>query len=224
MAEHISIDEMMAFIFAEKLDDAVLAASARIDAHMAQCDQCWETYSQLMAAKEAFDQVGGYMPKSERIAQKILMGLIELQSRQEAAAARISDYASVLSSLKAAVKLKVDGLCSLIGGQLAGGNEYYNPMLAVATKSTGFNSEEPNVVQSTLVDKNKNRVTIGLDGTLSAFFNQEECPEGTLVLLIPTEGDTEPGLQFAERYDAHTVAVRFDDVEPGEYVIVFHNK
>lgn len=217
MTEHISIDEMMAFIFAEKLDDDVLAASARIDAHMAQCDQCWETYSQLLAAKEAFDEVDSYMPRSERIAQKILLGLIKLQNRGEVAAVRISDC---LSTLKAMVKLKVDNTCSLIGERLAGGQEYYNPALAIAAKSTGSDDEGPKVMQSTLVDENRNRVTIGPDGTLAAFFNQTECPEGTLVLLVSTEEHTDPSFQFAQRYDAHTMVARFEDVEPGEYIIV----
>lgn len=221
MTEHISIDDMMDFIFAGKLDDTVLAASAKINAHLAQCDTCWETYNKLLTAKETLDSAFNYTSRNERAKQNLLEGLLEFQSSEEGISVRIADCISALGKLKAAVKLKVESVYSLIGEQLTGGAQYYHPAFAVAAKSAGQSKQDDKTIQSTIVDGNRNRISIGLDRTLAAFFNKDECPVNTLVVLIPTTLNSKPYFKYSASYDAHTVVARFSDVEPGEYIIAF---
>lgn len=223
MTEHISIDEMMEFLFEKKLDDSFLALSAKINAHLAKCDTCWEIYSKLVMAKELFNRIEEYTPRSERIAQNLLEGIIVFKRKQDMAV-RISDCIDTIAKLKIAVKLKVSEMYDLVSEQLAGGNQYYNPTLAVAPKSAGLESQTdtgPKAIKSTIVDENQNRISIGLDRRLSAFFNEDVCPDNTLVALIPAESNMTPYFRYATTYEEGTVVVRFDDIEPGEYMIAF---
>lgn len=222
---HISIDEMIDFIFTDSLDDSAIKMAAKINAHMAHCDTCWETYQKLLAASKAFDKIEYQVEKKQKVIQRLLEGFLEFRNAQGEGNNSVAACIAYLSKLKAVLRLRVENMYHLLCEQVSGEKTYYHPAFAVEAKSAGLDESadgrSTGVIQSTLVDGNKSRISVGFDRTLAAFFNKRECPANTLVILIPVRTDVGPYFEYTVGYDDSTVVARFEDIAPGEYIIAF---
>lgn len=218
MSNHLTVDEMMEFICADKVDTAFFTLAAKVNAHLVSCDSCRKVYDALMAVDEAMDAVKAYTPKPKKTALQVLKGIILARGEGTLSPSFINNCVDSLAKAKTALMFNVENMCRLVSEQLGNGAVFYHPVLAATTKSYG--GEGNDAIDSVLTDGENNQVSIGLDGTLTVVLNEDDYAEGTLVMLLPADSEEEPYSAVAEEYGKDTVSVRFENVSPGKYSIV----
>ena len=103
------------------------------------------------------------------------------------------------------------------------GTEFTHPRLKTVMKSSAEGDQEEEVetvLRSSVIDGQRNRVSIGLDGTLSLYFDAEEHAAGQRVLVLPEDEEAVPQMLELTRYDDRISYVRFEGIQPGEYTVV----
>lgn len=65
MEKHISLEEMVAFITAEKVDDRFRELSRRINPHINKCEKCREKYEQLLEVSDMLKEIAESPEKRE---------------------------------------------------------------------------------------------------------------------------------------------------------------
>ena len=55
--KHFTIEEMTKLIYADTLDDELVALAAAVNRHILECDRCRDCYQELLSVKEAVENV-----------------------------------------------------------------------------------------------------------------------------------------------------------------------
>lgn len=188
---HVTVDEMLAFFCAKRIDADYMRLASKIHSHILACAECKKDYDTLLMADEALDKIIASAPHSQKADLREMVFLI---------------------------RLKIRDFCEL-GWQAVNGRQYYHPAFAATSKSSRKGIVDQGVIRSTLVNEENDRISISPDHTLSLLLNKNECQKDTLVMLIPYQNSMQPYFQYTQNYDDETVIVRFENIEPGEYMV-----
>jgi len=56
--QHLKTEDMIKLIYAQKLDDELLALAARVNQHLYQCEECLERYNTILSIKDISEDAG----------------------------------------------------------------------------------------------------------------------------------------------------------------------
>ena len=221
--EHITFNEMVDFYFADTLDDSFIEQAAKINAHLVECAGCMQDYEALQAIEESFNRCTDRA--GDRAKAELLEGIYCAESEHNPDCVSVSNCVAYLKRLKFKILVTIDDIDTLVCQKLDEvGDLFRYPQFATAAKSISESDGKQNPVQageikSMMLDSRKNRVSIGMDRTLSLYFKKDECPADTLVILIPDASGSQPHFAYTRLYDEANVVVRFEDVHPGSYKV-----
>ena len=223
--EHLSIEDMISFISMTKVDEDFFEMAARVNSHIYKCRECRENYETLLAASEAIENAVLFVPKSQMAYFNLIKGLYLFENKREKTKKKLSECIDAIKDLTYLVQVNVASLGEIACNSLSGESQFYHPAFAVGGKSFSNSPEDvqTGIIKSTVIDEDNNKVTIGQDGTLSLFFNKDECYPGTIVILIPEDASQEPLFEYSVE-DSHSedmAVVKFEDVTPGNYTVAF---
>lgn len=214
MGEHISFEEMSDFVFGKNRPADYMNTVAKYNHHIFKCDECAKMYDVMMSLKEEIDKANAYETPLEKVRTKVFRFLCRNSGKKTAG--ELVDESKGFGLL---LSFNVKSLRELIQNAAEG---FSHPKIAVASRYSASGdtvSESESTILSCL-DDGKNRVSIGMDGTLSLYFDATEYEEGKRVILIPDDEETEPVMQILGSYDDGVSYALFEGVEPGEYAIV----
>lgn len=221
--EHVSIDDMMDFFSINKVSPETIRFMARINSHIMKCEECRKQYDALRDANETLDKIVSYIPESQKIKLNMIKGVYYFENERADRKKGFQECVNFIKDITFSIKLKVMSFSELGWESITGGYSFFHPAFAASSKSVSeINGNiAEGTIKSTLVDDDSNRISIGIDRTLSLFLNKNECLTNSIVILIPTEASMQPYFEYAQTYDDKTVVVRFDDIEPGDYIVAF---
>lgn len=224
MNDHITFDEMSEFVLAKEFNDDFLKMSARINSHIQSCEQCSQLYRSLLSFNDAMEYE--FVPAEELSGDKgiIARTLRKLDITSKEMQEAVSNWMKNLDHLVARTNLTIKNFGELIINSADFGFEY--PAFAAYAKAYSDDEDEKaqsGVVKSTVIDGDSNRISIGLDGTLSIYFNRDNCDVHAWVLLAPTDEDHIPYFKPLEPYDSRLYVAKFYDITPGDYLVILQN-
>lgn len=211
-SEHLSFEEIADYVFADTRPPDFIMTAARINQHLRKCEECGAMYRALL---ELYDRANSYA----------VAGV-----EQEKLLTRIWKALSAFEPGKPMEQLARDCLCFRewcsfyinAGRELIGASGFSHPKLVSVMKSAdGENDpkEVESVIRTSIMDQDKNRVSIGLDDTLSLYFDALAHSAGQKVLLLPDEPESIPQMAELAEYDGTLTYVRFEDAAPGRYTV-----
>jgi|GEM_PF-7063043 len=212
---HISYEEMADYVFSDGRRSDFIKTAARINRHVASCPVCGELYRTLMALRDRAEEYAAVETVEEKLLTRLFRALL-ITEPGEAAEALLEDC----RRFKLWLSFRVKNLQELAGDAASGFT--YPRLVTVMRSDTGPDGVEKteSVIRSSLFDRQKNRVSIGLDGTLSLYFDSAEYAAGSRVLILPDDSDADPRMIELVRYDDSICYVRFEDIRPGKYTVM----
>ena len=217
--EHISFEILSEYVFYDDKDLLELFDYAKINQHLMQCESCMKKYNALVSLREAAYQYSELKPAEFRI----MIRLFEfLYSKSQSK--RIQDIVKECLSFKKWLTFSIKSIKELVQIQSPG---FSYPRLATSMKSSPSDrsgSTSSNEIRSTLCDGNMNRVSVGLDGTLSIQLNALEYPVGKKVIIVSDDAEQAPQMMELTRYNDLLNNVRFEGLKPGDEYSVFYEE
>lgn len=214
MNEHFSFDDIMNYVFSEDTSSDFINKAAKINNHIMVCDECNMMYNALMSLNESVLHYNSIESEEQRIFIKVFGALFMMNKDKT-----ITKLVEESKGFKVWISFDIVNQQE-ISSRLS--NTFMHPHLVSAMKS----STDDEVIitdtenRSSLYDKKKNRVSIGLDGTLSLYFDSSEHKAGQRVILIPDDEELEAKIIEMKRYDSSIFSVRFEGIAPGKYTVV----
>lgn len=212
---HIHIDflDLAEYVFSNGRGSSFLKKAATINYKVMECPECYQTYLALTRLRDHAEQYVSLETSSEKLLIKLLRFFLT-----ESASSTVEQLVNECSRFKAWISFNIKSMKELVQTSNQG---FSNPRLVtVMNSSTGKGEEVKSVIRSSLVDKNKNRVTIGLDGTLSLYFDSNVYSEGKRVVVVPDDDEAEPVMIELQQYDDSISYVRFEGIKPGKYTVM----
>ena len=213
--EHISFDEMSEYIFSQKAPAEFMSVAARINKHIMDCPVCRKNYDALMQLKDETEKLASYESLDEKIATRIFAFLLSLEQSKP-----VRTIVDECLGFEKWLSFTIKNMREIMETQSAG---FSHPKLVTVMKSatSGEDAEETETeIKSSLFDRKRNRVSIGLDGTLSLYFDESDHSAGKRVIILPDDAEVSPQMFELTRYDDSISCVRFEGVVPGQYTIV----
>jgi hypothetical protein len=212
---HISFDDMVEYVFSNKLTVDFVRKGAKINNHVMNCPECYRMYLSLMDYHEKVEQFLNCETGEESIIMRILSFLFS-----EDAGRPIESILEECRRFRKWIAFSVKNFRELVQGELPG---FSHPRLATVMKSASGKSNTEEVeseILSSLFDKAKNRVSIGLDGTLSLYFDAKNHSVGQRVIIMPDDPNKSPQMLELTMYDDSITHVRFEGINPGQYTVL----
>ena len=224
MSNHISFDEMAEFLFAKEFNEDFMRMSSRINSHIQLCEECSQLYRSMLSFNDALDYETVALEELSEEKGIIARALRKLEITSKEMQEAVGDWMKNLDHLVSRTNLTIKNFGEIIINSADFGFEY--PAFAAYAKA--YSEEEDTttqsgVVRSTVIDGDSNRISIGLDGTLSIYFNRDNCDVHAWVLLAPTDDEHIPYFKPLEPYDNRLYVARFYDVTPGDYLVILQN-
>ena len=217
MSEHLSLDELVKFIGAKKVDSEFFSLAARVNSHIRKCDACRQEYNTLLAIDHSISRLS--VQKDTYAA-----GDNQIASMLTQAKGYLQKAGLTITSLKkgwGTLKLRVESLRALECEMAESVFELYHPPYLAAAKSVSKTGSDrpvqPAMIKSTLTDGQGSRISVGEDGTLSFFLANDGDMQNSLVALFPESPDGTAQFGKLGICDKKTLSVHFDDILPGEY-------
>ena len=213
--EHISFDEMSEYVFSKKAPPEFMSVAARINKHIMDCPACRKNYNALMSLKDETEKMVTHESLDEKITTRIFAFLLSLEQSKP-----VRMIADECLGFEKWLSFSVKNMREIMEMQSAG---FSHPKLATVMKSAarGQDLEETETeIKSSLSDRKRNRVSIGLDGTLSLYFDAADHSAGKRVIILPEDSEASPQMFELTRYDDSISYVRFEGIVPGQYTIV----
>lgn len=185
-SDHISFEEMSEYIFTDKRPDNFVAIAAHVNSHVMLCPDCKAVYNALMSLKDEIDKIEPHESLSEKMKTRILGFLYGIDCSRP-----IASLIDECLGFKMWLSFTVKSMKELTQSTWIG---FSHPKLATVMKSsTDIHDVEvtESEIKSSLYDHKKNRVSIGLDGTLSLYFDSAEHSVGKRI-IIPDDTDVNP--------------------------------
>lgn len=209
---HIPFEELSAYVFSPGRPENMIAVAAKVNNHVMTCDKCKDDYLALMALKDETDRAVFRETLDESIKTRVFACLYSLERSKP-----VQAIAQECLGFEKWLSFSIKNLKELAQTE---STFFSYPKLLTAVKTHGGDYVEEKTVKSSLCDADKNRVSIGLDGTLSLYFNSDEHPVGKRVIILPDDTEEAPQMFELTRYDSSISCVRFEGVAPGQYTIV----
>ncbi len=212
---HISFEEMANYLFSDGRDKDFLATAARINKHVMECEDCRKLYSTVIALRDEADAFARHENLAERTILRIISYFYSMSIQKP-----IKTLLDECKRFKLLLSFNIKNLRELAETTASGFS--YPKLVTVMKSSTDENKveESESVIYSSLIDQNKNRVSIGLDGTLTMYFDNKEHSVGKRVMVIPDDETMQLQMIELRPYDRSLSYVRFEGVTPGSYTIV----
>lgn len=220
MDEHISDDDLFDYFEKDCFDDDFKKMTARINLHIRSCSLCRGKYDAIKEASESLDKISSYLPRKNRFQVNLIRWIYLYENQKDKEGKKLVECVERVKELTFSVLLKIKNFNELGWVSLSGQNEFYHPAFAAVGKSTEGRPSN-GVIKSIIVDGNNGRITIGIDRTLSLYFDKNDCTPGNMVILIPADAEAEPYFKFVDKYGDDMVVARFDDINPGDYIVAF---
>lgn len=89
--KHLSIEDIIEFVSAERLDDTFLELAEKVNGHIRECEECLELVSAIQAIYDEFtmllgtDDFKGYVLKKESVSETAEMYLHDEDKKRSAA-------------------------------------------------------------------------------------------------------------------------------------------
>lgn len=217
MNEHITFEEMVDYVFVEDRPNDFFETAAKMNYHIMNCEECGKMYNALMDLNESVLQYNSVETEEQRIFIKVFGALYMLNSDKT-----VSALVEESKNFKVWISFDIINQQEIMS---CNNNSFIHPHMVSAMKSsTDDEAEISNTeIQSSIFDKNNNRVSIGLDGTLSLYFDSSQHKAGQRVILLPDDEELETKIIEMKRYDSSICSVRFEGITPGKYTVVVEN-
>ena len=202
--EHIGIEQMMDVIMATHVDSEYMRKIAAINAHIMKCDECKQVYQNLLNADDTLETE---------------LALARGQENQVVESSKDNSA----SGLTERLRLSIISFAELIVESLDSLCEFYHPAIAGMAKSYSDNDclARDDRIRSSVVDDDKNRISISRDRTLSVYYGKQYYHVGDTIEIASVHDQTMKFESVFEDYDSQTVVARFNDMEIGEYIVSF---
>lgn len=213
--ENISFEELSDYVFSSNRPDNYLTYAAKMNKHIMTCPSCKRNYEALMCLRDETEKLENYEPLDEAIRTRVFALLYSVENSKPVRA-----IVKECMNFEKWISFNIRSLEEIVQEQSMG---FTHPRLATVMKSSvpGQDVEETEgEIKSSLCDRNRNRVSIGLDGTLSLYFDAREHSVGKKVIILPDNTDEMPQMIELTRYDDSISYVRFEGVTPGPYTVV----
>lgn len=224
MEDHITFEEISEFFFPSEVNESYLKTVARVNSHAMQCPLCKKRYAALLKYADTVDLKRSAMEQNEKNNLFVLRALCSLKATSQEMENAIASCIEHIQSLSTYVLVKIKDFSEIVVDSMSSGINYRYPAFSTVPKSAGSSGQTTGIIKSSVVSDADNRISIGLDGTLSLYFNRETCDEKSWVLLAPTGEHQIPYYKRLERYDDHQYVARFFDITPGEYLVILQNQ
>ena len=215
---HIDFEELAALVFSDGKSDSFLRKAAIINKHVMECPQCFEMYQGLMLLRDRADQYAAIGSSAEKNLVRVFQFFFSKATGQT-----LEQILNECSRFKTWLSFSIKTSRDLLQASTPG---FSNPRLVTLMKSLdgGKGVEETETtIRSSLFDKDKNRVCIGMDGTLSLYFDSSVYGAGKRVLVLPDDMDADPMMIELVRYDDAINYVRFEGIKPGKYTVMIES-
>ena len=213
--EHISFDEMSEYVFSKKAPAEFMSVAARINKHIMDCPECRKNYNALISLKDETEKIVAHESLDEKITTRIFAFLLSLEHSKP-----LRMIADECLGFEKWLSFSVKNMREIIEIQSA---VFFHPKLATVMKSAALGQdlgETETEIKSSLFDRKRNRVSIGLDGTLSLYLDAADHSAGKRVIILPDDYEASPQMFELTRYDDSISYVRFEGIVPGQYTIV----
>lgn len=215
MDKHIEFNDMMEYVFAEEFSPEFLSVAAAFNKHIMECDACREMYHQLFNLREAMEAYSLFLAKPAKTQFRVFSALSNVKKNES-----VEKILELSGRFRDWISFSINSLRDISWGNASG---FQHPRLVTEMKSVtgdGAVEKSESVIRSSLLDEQKNRVSVGLDRTLTVYLQANSCKEGQQILLLPEDDSSSPELQSLEKYDGSCLYARFLDVDPGQYSIL----
>jgi len=224
--EHLTMDEMMSFLCAQKLDNAFFIQATRINSHIFKCEKCRKKYEVLMAFSEALEKAANYVPEEKLLKLKIADKLFEFENKLNPGEVVLSECVSRLEGLADSLKLKLDEFGELLCERLTYGSAFRHPAYAASLKSNSLSGDcsSTEEIMTMVVDDEGSSISVGLDHSISFALHKSECGPGRIAVLLPVSPEMEPAFALCtddELGEEGLVKFVFEDVPEGDYTLSF---
>ncbi len=212
---HIDFSDMAEYVFSNGKSESFLKKAAVINKHIMECPECYKTYSALLLLQEKAEKYASLETNGEKLFSRLLRFFFSEKNNQP-----IEQLVNDCMRFKVWLSFNIQNMKDLIQTSAQG---FSNPHLVTVMKSaTGKDGVEEvkSVIRSSLIDKDKNRVSIGMDGTLTLYFDSNVYAEGKRILILPDDEDDDPVMIELMRYDDSISYVRFEGIKPGKYTVM----
>ena len=210
---HVSFEEMSDYVFSNIDKDDFISIASKINKHVMECASCKECYERLMQLKDAIVKIQSHETVDERLKTRLFALLYTMEKPTKNLINECFGFQKWLT-------FSIKNYREISQSQ---SKDFSHPVLATVMNSVtpGQESEVTETeIMSSLCDRNRNRVSIGLDGTLSLYFDATDHSAGKRVVILPDDTEKESQMLELTRYDESISYVRFEGISPGQYTVV----
>ena len=212
---HIPFDDMAQYVFSDGRAETFMKDMARINNHIMECQECYNMYQSLMTLYDKASEFACMQTAEEKEFGRVLSFLFAKEADKP-----IENVIEECRRFKKWLSFSIKNMKELIKSETP---DFSHPRLVTIMKSSSDETgveETQSEIRSSLFDKDKNRVSIGLDGTLSLYFDAKDHSIGKRVIILPDDEDVNPQMLELTMYDDSISYVRFEGVLPGKYTIL----
>lgn len=256
MSEHISLERLFAFAFAgmngEAFDQSAFNKEADvINAHLLECDECYEVYSILNRLSDSIEELNSLESKAvieaefekmvaernkvfdaeckkARIKDKILLSIEKITDVPDYIRDEIELFKGFIKEKADGITVKIDDFTKIMCNGIGSGMQfnYYRPAHALVAKSVDGEVIDKEFVTNVMVD-GKNMVSVD-EGTNSIkLLLDANRIQGRIICLVP-ENAEEAITKILDDdcfdEDNETIEVVFENVTPGAYDVVWQGE
>ena len=211
--DHIPFEELSDYVFSSKRPDRYPSMAFAYNRHIMACPDCKKCYDALVTMKEELESAQSYQKADETVFARMMGFLHSLGTSQT-----VKDLMEECRRFRKLLSFRLGDFGTIYG--LTEGYSY--PRLSMVTKSTAGNQKSDDAgaeIKTSLLGKN-NRISIGQDETVTLYFDRNDHADGERVMILPVDADSEPQMLELTRYDSSLSYVRFENIKPGEYVVL----
>ena len=215
---HPSFEELSDYIFQNRFSMDYLKTAARINKHVMECPECYNMYQAMLTLREQVDVLSEYESERRSLAAKVF-NFLNVHEKGRPKEAVISECLR----FKKWTSFQIESMKESIFTALSG---FSHPTLVTVMKSsTGQDDSEEveSTIYSSLSDNGKNRVSAGIDGTLTLYFDAAQYQPGQRVIVLSEDDAALSQMAALEHYDNSLLYVRFEDVIPGQYSVLLED-
>ncbi|HCS73590.1 MAG TPA: hypothetical protein DIW17_06930 [Clostridiales bacterium] len=220
MKEHLSFDEIVNFIYANRIDKNYKLSATRINSHICSCMECYKMYDAVLETRNTTDSLCAAMTEKERMQVRILKALYQ-QEKDEKLESLMENLKKQIGTLHPAIHVCIESLKEISALPTNSSFSFFHPLRTAAVKAHGRTSEnQESKVRSVLVDASMNRISISQDCSLSIRLDNSQCNESRIIFLLMKNSMNTAKIGVPRSNENGKLLYIFDDIKPGEYEIL----
>ncbi|MBQ6621215.1 MAG: hypothetical protein IJH75_00065 [Mogibacterium sp.] len=219
MSDCLSFKECEEFIYHKgRVTPDYLRLASRVLEHIRGCEACNEMYRTMLEAHDAAEEILDHAENGLTVKEKVLRALRNYRNASEEL---LEGWSRKLDDPSLEFPLQIKSRREIAMEGYRGKMAFSHPVVAGTSKGYGGNvfRMDGEQMRSILIDEDFNRISIEMDGSLILRLDPKLAPEGGYAMLVSKDYD----LVLIEEIEAGVDGmsqVYFEDVLPGEYVVV----